>query len=268
MIDVKLKINEESCTGCKLCEMVCIRDNIKILDKKAVEVDNGDCFDCGHCLAVCPSNSISLKSFENQKNRVVEYNSGFIPVSCDDYLNLLKERRSIRWFKKKKIDRKTFDKLFEAAYYSPSAQNSQDVEFVVLDEKLDEFMHLVYEIISVEEDEFFRIKQFGEYLRGEGNYKNHPLLWEGHQMILAFSGNPANAIIAATRMELMAYTLGLGGFYSLFTLKSDEIDHDRLMEFFPQIDSAKHMCSAFVIGYPRVKYRRTVPHNEVNVYYK
>ena len=265
---MKLNIKLETCTGCKLCETICIRDNIKIIDKKAVEVDNGDCFDCGHCLAICPTNSISLKLFKDQEDKIIDYDSKGIPVSREDYLNLLKQRRSIRWFKNKKIDKETFDKLFEAAYYSPSAQNAQDVEFVVLDEKLDEFMHLVYDIIFVEEDKFFRIKQFGEYLRGEGSYKNHPLLWEGHQMILAFSRNSANALIASTRLELFAYTMGLGGFYSLFTLKADELDHDRLMEFFPEIDSHKHMYSAFVIGYPRVKYRRTVPHKEIDVYYR
>ncbi|MBQ2962381.1 nitroreductase family protein [Methanobrevibacter sp.] len=265
---MKLNINTETCSGCKLCEMVCIRDNIAIVDKKAVEVDNGDCFDCGHCLAICPTNSISLKVFENQKSRVIDYNPKEIPVSSEDFLDLLKQRRSIRWFKKKKIDDETFDKLFEAAYYSPSAQNAQDVEFVVMDEKLDEFMHLVYDIISVEEEKFFRIKQFGEYLRGEGNYKNHPLLWEGHQMILSFSNSQANALIANARIELLAYTMGLGGFYSLFTLKADELNHDKLMEFFPEIDSNKHMYSAFVIGYPRVKYKRTVPHKKIDVYYK
>ena len=249
---MKLEINTETCTGCKLCETVCIRDNIEIIDKKAVEVDNGDCFDCGHCLAICPTGSISLNTYEDQKDRVED----------------LKQRRSIRWFKKKKVDKETFDKLFEAAYYSPSAQNAQDVEFVVLDEKLDDFMHLVYDIIKVEEDEFFRIKQFGEYLRGEGDYKNHPLLWEGTQMILSFSKSQANALIANTRLELLAYSMGLGGFYSLFTLKADELDHQRLMEFFPEIDRDKHMYSAFIIGYPRVKYRRTVPHKKIDVYYK
>ena len=264
---MKLNINKDTCTGCKLCEMVCIRDNITIVDKNAVELDNGDCFDCGHCLAICPTNSISLKAFDNQKHRIKDYDSKEIPVSSEDYLDLLKQRRSIRWFKKKKIDKKTFEKLFEAAYYSPSAQNAQDVEFVVLDEKLDEFMHLIYDIISIDEDKFFRIKQFGEYLRGEGDYKNHPLLWEGKQMILSFSKSQANALIATTRLELLAYAMGLGGFYSLFTLKADELDHDRLMEFFPEIDSQKHMYSAFVVGYPRVRYKRTVPHKKIDVYY-
>ena len=265
---MKLDINTETCTGCKLCETVCIRDNIQIIDKKAVEIDNGDCFDCGHCLAICPTGSISLKVFEDQRERVEDYNPREIPINSEDLLQFLKQRRSIRWFKKKKVDKETFDKLFEATYYSPSAQNAQDVEFVVLDEKLDDFMHLVYDIIKVEENDFFRIKQFGEYLRGEGDYKNHPLLWEGTQMILSFSKSQANALIANTRLELLAYTMGLGGFYSLFTLKADELDHERLMEFFPEIDSDKHMYSAFIIGYPRVKYRRTVPHKKIDVHFK
>ena len=265
---MKLEINTETCTGCKLCETVCIRDNIQIIDKKAVEVDNGDCFDCGHCLAICPTGSISLNTYEDQKDRVEDYNPREMPINSEDLLQFLKQRRSIRWFKKKKVDGETFDKLFEATYYSPSAQNAQDVEFVVLDEKLDDFMHLVYDIIKVEEDEFFRIKQFGEYLRGEGDYKNHPLLWEGTQMILSFSKSQANALIANTRLELLAYAMGLGGFYSLFTLKADELDHDKLMEFFPEIDSDKHMYSAFIIGYPRVKYRRTVPHKKIDVHFK
>ncbi|MCI5737570.1 MAG: 4Fe-4S binding protein [Methanobrevibacter ruminantium] len=29
---MKLEINTETCTGCKLCQTVCIRDNIEIID--------------------------------------------------------------------------------------------------------------------------------------------------------------------------------------------------------------------------------------------
>ena len=42
----------------------------------------------------------------------------------------------MRWFKKKKIDKDTFNKLIEGAYYSPSAQNQQDVEFVIFGQEI------------------------------------------------------------------------------------------------------------------------------------
>ena len=218
-------------------------------------------------MAVCKVSAITLKSFEDHKDKIQDYDSKNIPVEYDDLLQLLKQRRSIRWFKNKKIDNETFDKLFEGAYYSPSAQNEQDVEFVVVDEKLDDFMNLVYDIIKVDNDKFFRIKEFGEYLKDSSTKKLHPLLWEGKQLILTFSTDKTSAVIANTRLELLAYSLGLGGFYSLFILKADELDHNKLMEFFPKIDKNKHMYSTFIIGYPKVRFRRTIPHKNINVTY-
>ena len=265
-MELKLKIDTELCTACKLCQQVCIRDNILVEDF-AVELGSGTCFECGHCVAICKTGAIALKSYEGFEDRIHEYNPRESVLNYDDLLEFLKRRRSIRWFKNKRIEKDTFDKLFEGAYYSPSAQNEQDVEFVVLDEKLDEFMELVYDIIKVDEDKFFRIKEFGEYLNDNSSKEFHPLLWGGKQLILTFSTDKTSAVIANTRIELLAYSLGLGGFYSLFILKADEINHENLMEFFPDIDKNKHMYSAFIIGYPKLKFRRTIPHRDINVNY-
>ena len=262
---MKLMIDVEECIGCGQCKSVCIRDNIEI-DEVAYETGS-NCFECGHCMAICPTKAVTLKIFKGRENRIAEYNPNKIPLDYDDLLNFLKQRRSMRWFKKKKIDKDTFNKLIEGAYYSPSAQNQQDVEFVVLDNKLNDFMKHVYDIIKVEEDQFFRIKEFGDYLRDNSTKEYHPLLWSGHQLILTFSTDKTSAVIANTRMELLAYSLGLGGFYSLFILKADEIDHEKLMEFFPEIDKNKHMYSAFIIGYPKKRFRRTIPHRDIEVNY-
>ena len=262
---MKLCINTETCIGCSLCKQICIRDNLTIKNKKAIELNNPECFECGQCIGICPTNSIRLKKHLNQENKIKKYEK--LKIKPSDYLNLLKQRRSIRWFKKDKISKETFDKLFEATYYSPTAQNIQDVEFVVIDKQLNEFIQHIYNIIKKEENKYLRIKQLGEYLQDKNKYKNNPLLWEGHQLILGFSSNPANAIIATTRLELYAYTLGLGGFYSLFIQKADEINHEKLMEFFSKISKDKHMYSAFIIGYPRVKYYRTVPHKKIKIQY-
>jgi nitroreductase/NAD-dependent dihydropyrimidine dehydrogenase PreA subunit len=264
-MDAKLKIDCELCTACRQCEEVCIRDNI-VVEDFAVEV-GGNCFECGHCMAICKAGAVTLKNFEGHEDRIIDYNPRENVLEYDDLLEFLKRRRSIRWFKNKKIDKATFDKLFEGAYYSPSAQNAQDVEFVVLDEKLDDFMELVYEIIKVEEDKFFRIREFGDYLKDGSTKEFHPLLWQGKQLILTFSADKTSAVIANTRMELLAYSLGLGGFYSLFILKADEINHEKLMEFFQDIDKNKHMYSAFVIGYPKKRFVRTIPHRDINVEY-
>ncbi len=256
-------IDAEECIACGQCKSVCIRDNIEI-DEVAVETGS-NCFECGHCMAICPTKAITLKIFKGREDEIVDYNPKELPVSYNDLLQFLKQRRSMRWFKNKKIDKDTFNKLFKGAYYSPTAQNEQDVEFVVLDKRLNDFMKHVYNIIKVEEEEFFRIKEFGDYIRDNSTKKYHPLLWSGQQLILTFSTDKTSAVIANTRLELLAYSLGLGGFYSLFILKADEIDHDKLMEFFPDIDKSKHMYSAFIIGYPKKHFKRTIPHKDIGV---
>ena len=157
---MKLLIDENECIACGQCKSVCIRDNIEI-GEVAYETGS-NCFECGHCMAICPTCAITLKIFKGREGRIEDYNPKEIPVNYDELLVFLKQRRSIRWFKKKKIDNDTFNKLIEGAYYSPSAQNEQDVEFVVLDKKLNDFMKHVYDIIKVQEDEFFRL--------------NHPIL--------------------------------------------------------------------------------------------
>ena len=144
-----LIIDESKCVGCGLCKQVCIRDNIEI-QKVAKELGN-DCFDCGQCSTLCPTNAISLTAYSTQTDRIVEYDVTEIPVSYESMLQFYKQRRTVRWFKDDKISEDIFNKLMEAAYYSPNRQNIQDVEFVVIDEKLEEFISLVYEIISVKE---------------------------------------------------------------------------------------------------------------------
>lgn len=260
-----LIITKEKCIGCGLCKQVCIRDNIEIKENKAMDVEN-NCFDCGQCSTICPTNAITIKAYENQEDRIENYNPDNIPVSYEDMLQFLKQRRTCRWFKDEKISHETIEKLMEGAYYSPNRQNIQDVEFVLVEEQMEEFINHIYSIIKAKEDEFFRIKQVGEYLADENrDPKRHPLLWEGQQLLLAFSENKTDAIIAMTRIELLAYTLGLGGFHSLFIGMAEEVDNDKLMEFFPEIDSNKHMYAAFVIGKPRVKYTRTRPHKEIKL---
>lgn len=262
-----LIIDEDKCVGCGLCKSVCIRDNIEIIEKKAVDVES-NCFDCGQCSTLCPTNAITIKAYEGQEDRIEDYDPNKIPVSYGDMLQFYKQRRTCRWFKDEKISKETFEQLMEAAYYSPNRQNIQDVEFVLIDDKMDEFMNHVYNIIKVREDEFFRIKQLGDYLADENrDPKRHPLLWEASQLLLVFSENKTDAVIAMTRLELLAYTLGLGGFHSLFIGMAEEVDNDKLMEFFPNIDSNKHMYAAFAIGIPRVKYVRTRPHKQINLTY-
>lgn len=52
-----------------------------------------------------------------------------------DILKLIRERRSIRQFKKDKIDRESIEKILEAGRFAPSAENNQPWRFFVIEKK-------------------------------------------------------------------------------------------------------------------------------------
>lgn len=263
-----LIIDTDRCIGCGRCVKVCIRANISVMDGKAKETPSGPmgCFDCGHCMAVCPKDAIRLEKYMDQNDRIVDHDDSKV-IGYDTMMEFLRRRRSIRWFKDEKVPDDVLQKLFDASYYSPSAQNSQKVEFVVMDQRLDEFQSHIAKILEPLRDEYPRIGQFVDYVDDHSRFEYNPFLWEGKQVIIAFSEEPADAYIAMSRVELSAYSLGLGGFYSLWMSMADREDHERLMEFFPEIPKTMHMNALFVIGHPNVKYRRSLPHTKVKVHH-
>ncbi|SHH39801.1 4Fe-4S binding protein [Thermosipho atlanticus] len=57
----KLRINEEKCTGCGLCQKDCPTNTIIILDNNKRRIINKECLLCLNCKNVCSVNAISFK---------------------------------------------------------------------------------------------------------------------------------------------------------------------------------------------------------------
>jgi len=55
-------------------------------------------------------------------------------VNYESFLELVKQRRTIRRFKAEPIPRETVEKILEAARYAPSGANSQPWEFIVVED--------------------------------------------------------------------------------------------------------------------------------------
>ncbi|MDO5861538.1 MAG: nitroreductase family protein [Thermoplasmata archaeon] len=261
-----LRFDEALCIGCSACVSVCIRGNIRMEMGRPVETGGGmGCFDCGHCLAVCPKGAVMLLSHPGFVPG--EYDPKEAPVDPSDLQRLLARRRSVRWFTQDKVTREEFDTLLSAASNVPTVQNSQDVAFAVVDSEFRPFMRHIASIMAPRADELPRIRQLIDYLDDPFPMGPNPLTWEGSQLILAFSREPEDAVIAMTRVEIMAYAMGLGGFYSHWIQMADAQDHDALMGFFPDIPEDHGLRSVFVIGHPRVRFRRTAPRDGPRVSY-
>lgn len=259
-----LNIDDSLCIGCAMCTKVCIRAHLKMSDKHPIEEDGVlDCFDCGHCASICPKNAISLRKYPD----FVPEKAGTIQFQPEDLLKFMADRRSIRWFTGEKVSRKDLDMLMRAAMSSPAIENKHDVSVVVVDDSMMGFMEHLSKVLAKRTD-LPRVRQLIQYLKNPSSFPYNPLIWEGTQAILMFSATPDNALIAMTRMELMAYSMGLGGFYSHWIQLAEQEDHDLLMEFFPEIPNELGLRCAFIIGHPRVKFRRTVPREMPQVTYR
>lgn len=145
------KVNKEKCVECTQCVQDCPTKTISLVDNKA-EINNDGCMKCGHCIAICPVNAVSTDDYD--MNEVKEYNKETFTINSENYLNALKFRRSARRFKNKKVEKDMLVEIIDAGRFTQTTINSQDVSYVVLNEKMNEFKNLAYE----------SLKRKGEYI--------------------------------------------------------------------------------------------------------
>ena len=256
-MEESLLISDE-CIGCGKCVSVCIRGHLAVGEgRKVREIDSPYyCFRCGHCSSVCPKGAIALRCQEAEPESV----SG-CPVSPEALAEMLRWRRSCRWFDRK-CTREELQSLIGSIRYAPTAENSQAVQYAVIDERFPEFMELLASILRSHTGEHPRLKQFVEYVDDGQKGKDNPFTWEGRQVIVAFARFPIDAIIPMEQLDLMAYAMGLGGFHSRWMLQASENDPERFRSFFPGIRDDLTAYAVFVIGHPRIMFRRAVPRDE------
>ena len=66
---------DETCTGCGVCERVCLAARVQMVDDRPVWSDSVRCYGCFACLSFCPKESIQvrskwyLKSYTEQNGR-------------------------------------------------------------------------------------------------------------------------------------------------------------------------------------------------------
>lgn len=57
-----LRVFQEKCIGCGMCEAVCPHAVFKIESKKSHIVERDNCMECGACMKNCPATAIYVKA--------------------------------------------------------------------------------------------------------------------------------------------------------------------------------------------------------------
>lgn len=269
-----ITIDEEKCIGCGLCVKDCFTKDIEVIDRKA-KSKGIRCIECGHCLAVCPTSAIALEDYP--MSEVLEYKTGEFDFDADQYLRSLKYRRTIRQFTNKQVEIEKIEKIIEAGRYSPTGGNQQDVSFIVVRADIDFLRTLAIDELNTlanlpnEEKAKMRTSWYMKmwkrmYREYHSENKVDELFFNAGTVILVVSKSVQNACIAAAHMETMVYAQGLGMLYSGFFTRAAA--YSKEMKEYLKLDQEQQVAACLVIGYPNVKYLRTVPRKEAEIVWR
>ncbi|GIM28463.1 nitroreductase [Clostridium polyendosporum] len=272
-----MNVNTEKCIGCGLCVKDCFLRDIEIIGGKA-KINNKSCIKCGHCIAVCPKDAVSTDEYNMED--VKNYNKEEFLVDADNLLNFIKFRRTVRQFKDKEVEEEKISKIIEAGRYTQTGSNLQDVSYIVVREGLQELKALTLESLKkLGEDllanltpQTMMFKRYAEmWMRMYEDFNLNPnendrLFFNAPAVIIVTANSDVNGALASSNMELMTNALGLGTLFSGFLVRAAQ-DNKKIMDFLG-VKEGKKIVTCMVIGYPDVKYFRTVPRKKADISWK
>lgn len=258
-----LTIDEKTCNRDGICAAVC---PMGIIDFSRGELpspsaDAADlCIACGHCVAVCPTASISHAKMTARQCPPVRKELALTVEQCEHFL---RSRRSIRAYKDQPVPRGTLTRLIGIASHAPSGHNFQSPRWRVIDNK-DRVRQLAGTVID-----WMRWMADNQPEIADGlNMPRAIRRWEaGTDVILRGAPvlvvthaektdrtAPAACITALAYMELAAVSMGLGSCWAGYF-------HAASMSFPPLVKAlalpdGHHSFGALMLGYPRFAYKR------------
>lgn len=266
-----VKVDPDKCIGCGACEKDCLLSEIHVVEGKAVPT-NKTCFDCGHCVAICPVGAVTPLTGEEE---VVPMTAEDCRLDTENLMNAFRFRRTIRTFRDEKIDRKILEKVLEVGRISPTGMNSQEIRFVVFDKDLKELTERGLKALSALADDYLSDpaspkamvayshmwkNMYRQYFE-EGTDR---LFYDPPAVVVVLANTkynkltpPIDGAIACANMEMVARSMGLGTCYIGFLLRA--VLKDPSLKAFIGLKEHEELITAFSIGYPGVKYYRTVP---------
>lgn len=270
----RIEINREKCNGCGSCIQDCSARALR-MDSEGLACIPSRCNGCGHCLAVCPTNAITMPQYGAED--IVEVREAEARLAPERLLYALKCRRSIRQFKEEEVPTEVLGKILEAGRFSPTGGNQQNNKIIVLHDRLVEIRDMAIQTLyTYAKNPTVTLGAAERYRHAwiklqEENRQGIDKLFFGAKWVIVITstdqrGNAGvNGGLAAARMELMANALGLGVCYIGFFRQAVEwnVGLKRIM----QIGEDETFVVAFVLGYPAVKYLRTVSRKPLNVRY-
>lgn len=257
------EVNQQSCNQDGICAAVCPMKIINF-EKGGYPAPHAAaeefCIRCGHCVAVCPTGSLSHRDMPADQCPPVHPELQLSPEHCEHFL---RSRRSIRTYKDRPVPREDITKLIEIARYAPTGHNTQCAEWLVVDSK-NELRRLTGIVADWMRWMIANKPEIAQPLHMDKTLQRFEsgsdvILRDAPVVIVAHA--PANhrlgastCIIALSYLDLAAPSLGLGtcwaGYFNTAAIN------------FPPMQQALGLpaghqpFASMMLGYPRFSYHR------------
>jgi nitroreductase/formate hydrogenlyase subunit 6/NADH:ubiquinone oxidoreductase subunit I len=266
------RIDEQTCNTDGLCAQVCPFGLIEWQKGEVpVAIANADslCIRCGHCVAICPTESFHHVDMEPTLCPPIHQEWQLNREQCEHFL---RARRSIRLYKKKEVERVKLRQLIEMARYAPTAINSQGIRWLVIDQgdTLATMTTYVIEWMQWLEREMPEMAAPLHVDRVIGRWQQgiDGILRQAPALIVAYAEAesrmaPTSCTIALSYLELAATGLGLGTCWAGY--------FNAAANSYPPLKQAlglgnEQQCyGAMMVGYPALRYKRLPTRNEPEI---
>jgi len=257
-----LEINKDTCRKCGICAGVCPAGIIVYRENKyprPVPGADSFCLRCGHCVAACPTGSFIHAEVPLEQCLLID---PALQVSFEQCAQLVRSRRSIRFYRDKEVPREDIARIIDVARYAPTGHNSQEVQWTVFENR-DEIREFTRIGVAWMRDMMEKHRHmdliFGPVV--ESIESGHDIFLRDAPAVVvvhAEQGNPIAAIdctIALSYFDLAASSLGLGCCWAGFFQTA-------AASFPPMIEAValpegRQVYGSLMVGYPKYGYKRT-----------
>ena len=254
-------VNKEKCTGCGLCLKVCPGnmvggDVLRMQGGSPAMVDQTKfgwqgCWQCQHCLAVCPTGAISVLGVS--PDAVLDKPGVAIRTELP---KLMTYRRSCRDFSREEVDSQTIDEIMEAVSAVPTGGNNQRLEFSVVYTR--EAMKRLYDaVFRNQQMSFFDAEDSDKDLSALRIY-DAPHLFIAHKAPRDrfHDGDYVEMNMATAYFELIANAYGLGTVISTYSAELLAKNPEALEVL--QIPEDHKFMTVVGFGFPKYQYARGI----------
>jgi ferredoxin len=265
-------IEKDKCVGCGLCAKICHEQCIHLFavnSHKELQIESALCSTCTQCIAICPFQALSWNGVPPEA-----YEQEQLP-SASHLSELFRQRRTVRYFKKKKIPRALIEEIVRIGIYAPT--NNFNLRAIVVDHPaiMQEFDALIMRLVSLVYNLFYRSKMVFNIFKAITplvTAKQKVKLERGLERDSAFESRPAAMIFvvgdsrilkseasaqyALYNIVLYAQANGVGSRISAAGVLT--LDRNAGARKMLGLQKHEHILGALDLGYPAVRFKNKV----------